>query len=500
MGRTGHILAMAGYALAAALAGVGLALAGAMAAGTAALIALVLLLGAALGHESVLRRRESARTQRRILLLKRALDRAEAETAATRDAVHRLFETAGSEGGEAVRAAIDRASAARADAADREPGADPAGPSGTDSELEAEIRVLHQLVEQLYADDAPAVLRGRGWGEAFEASPGSDDGPGDGTGADRREPRLDTGAREGAARGGPREAAGGTAPTLRVVGDDRHADDARDRDDGGPDTPEPPLDEARILEIVREGLRHDRVDLYLQPIVSLPQRKRRFFECYSRIRGDDGTVITPEQYLPAARRAGLVTAVDNMLLFRCVQLLRKARRQDPTLAFFCNVSANTLSDREFFRDFIAYMESHKDLAGGLILEMSQDDFDDQRAHMGEDLQRLAEMGYRFSIDGVTRLGVDLDALRALNVQYLKMEAGLILHTLEGGGQAATELRSLKQRLDSHDVDLIVERIETERTLIELLEFNIDFGQGYLFGEPRLNREQREAARRDEQEG
>ena len=47
------------------------------------------------------------------------------------------------------------------------------------------------------------------------------------------------------------------------------------------------LDDAAILDIVREAIDTDRVDLYLQPIVSLPQRKHRFYECFSRIRDRD---------------------------------------------------------------------------------------------------------------------------------------------------------------------------------------------------------------------
>ena len=66
--------------------------------------------------------------------------------------------------------------------------------------------------------------------------------------------------------------------------------------------------ETAVLDIVREALRQDRVELYLQPIVSLPQRKSRFFECFSRIRSTEGMIVAPEQYLDIARRTGLNAA------------------------------------------------------------------------------------------------------------------------------------------------------------------------------------------------
>ncbi len=76
------------------------------------------------------------------------------------------------------------------------------------------------------------------------------------------------------------------------------------------------LDDSFVVHIVREGIAKDRVDLVLQPIVSLPQRKRRFYEAYTRIRDDKGEVFRPEQYIAIAEREGLVTALDNLMLFR----------------------------------------------------------------------------------------------------------------------------------------------------------------------------------------
>jgi cyclic-di-GMP phosphodiesterase TipF (flagellum assembly factor) len=50
------------------------------------------------------------------------------------------------------------------------------------------------------------------------------------------------------------------------------------------------------------------------------------------------------------------------------------------------------------------------------------------------------------------------------------------------------IAALKQTMDDTGIDLIAEKIETEKMLVELLEHNIDFGQGYLFGEPRMSKD------------
>ncbi|MEE8084460.1 MAG: EAL domain-containing protein, partial [Alphaproteobacteria bacterium] len=268
------------------------------------------------------------------------------------------------------------------------------------------------------------------------------------------------------------------------------------------------LDEKEVLDIVREGLRKDRVDLYLQPIVSLPQRKTRFYECFSRIRAENGTVIRPDQYIDLAKGEGLMGAIDNMLLFRCVQLVRNAQTHSKNVGYFCNISANTLMDRKFFTDFVGFMAANEGLARNLIFEFSQTDLDTHREEIGEYAARLGQFGFNFSLDRVEDLTkLNLEILAALGFRYIKIDARKFLEMprekdqpamAEGAGEAELEpvleadtvvgidIALLKRTMDLHGIDLIVEKLEKEQNLVELLEYRIDFGQGYLFGEPRLS--------------
>ncbi|HYB10383.1 MAG TPA: EAL domain-containing protein [Alphaproteobacteria bacterium] len=243
------------------------------------------------------------------------------------------------------------------------------------------------------------------------------------------------------------------------------------------------LDESQILEFVREGLKADRVDLYLQPVVSLPQRKRRFYECYSRIRAEDGTVITPEQFLEIAAREGLIGAVDNMLLFRCVQLVRKARTRHREVGFFCNISPNNLNDRTFFTDFVEFMTQNAELAPHLFFEFGQADVNRFDAATLRQLGFLANYGFRFSLDRVSDLRLDLRTLRERGFNFVKLDTALVLKSIRGE-KPTLDLRALKGALDRTGLDLIVEKVENEQSLVELLDYQLDYAQGFLFGEPR----------------
>ena len=247
------------------------------------------------------------------------------------------------------------------------------------------------------------------------------------------------------------------------------------------------VDEEEVLTIIHDALANNRVDVYLQPVVSLPQRKALFYETYSRLRAADGTQIEPAEYLAIAERTGLIAAIDNNLLFRCVQLLRKTRRRNLKLGFFCNISPYTLRDTSFFPEFIDFMEQNLRLASHIIFEFSQADLASHDDPIVDNLNRLRDMGFRFSIDRLETLDIDIDNLIDRHVSFVKIDAGTLLGRL-GDAAGAAELDRMTEVLDRAGISFVVAKIEEESQLVELLDYGIDFGQGYLFGAPRLSRD------------
>lgn len=259
---------------------------------------------------------------------------------------------------------------------------------------------------------------------------------------------------------------------------------------GSASLPMPPiaydLAEDEILDALRDGLRENGVELALQPIVTLPQRKRRFFECFSRVRISDGRVLTPEQYLDLAERHGLVTAIDNMQLFRCIQILRRIRKSNAGVGFFLNISHHTLADRDFFREFISLMAQNAELAPAIVFEFSQRAMEMADDALLRDLDRLAQLGYRFSLDQVTHFDLNPAQLSRHHFRFMKIEAERLIAAARAGA-LGDDPEEFKRMLDSFAIDLVADHIESEPMLLELLDMHLDFGQGYLFGEPRIAR-------------
>lgn len=248
------------------------------------------------------------------------------------------------------------------------------------------------------------------------------------------------------------------------------------------------MGEGDLLETIRASLEENRVDLYLQPIVSLPQRKLRFYEALSRLRAEDGSVIMPAQYIKVAAPAGLMSVVDNLLLFRCVQIVRRLTLKSREIGVFCNISGDTLTDAEFFPQFLDYMQANRDLAGQIIFEFSQDAIL-KAGRVGEqNLARLAELGFALSMDHVETLALDFVRLKAMGFRHLKVRADMLTRGMNDAG-AAVAAEDFKKLLSRHGLNLIAERVEDEKTVVQLLDYTVDYAQGFLFGEPRAVREE-----------
>ncbi len=243
-----------------------------------------------------------------------------------------------------------------------------------------------------------------------------------------------------------------------------------------------------MLEIIRSSLEQNRVDLYLQPIVSLPQRKLRYYEALSRLRAEDGTVIMPAQYMEVAAGAGLMSIVDNLLLFRCVQVVRRLTQKNKEIGVFCNISAETLADAEFFPQFLDYMQANKDLAGQIVFEFHQEAVLRAGAGGEANLARLAALGFGLSMDHVTTLAVDFTKLRNIGFRHLKLRARMLTAGMSSAG-ATVAAEDFTRLLARHGLNLIAEHVEDEKTVVQLLDYAIDFAQGYLFGEPRAVRDE-----------
>ena len=235
-------------------------------------------------------------------------------------------------------------------------------------------------------------------------------------------------------------------------------------------------DDDAMLEIIREGIEQGRVDLYLQPTVTLPGRKVRYFEGLTRIRKGDGEIVMPGDYMPVAKRSALMPLIDNVLVVRAVQVLRRLGPDAPIEGVFANISMHSLLDPDYFPELIEFMEENAGLSDRLIFEISQAEMQGLNESEIGCLETLAALGFGYCLDNVVDLETGFDGLSDRNFRFAKVSAAQFLG---GPGRNAADL---KRRLDGAGIQLIIEKVEKESDVARLLDHGIELAQGHLFAE------------------
>ena len=243
------------------------------------------------------------------------------------------------------------------------------------------------------------------------------------------------------------------------------------------------MDAEAILNLIRGAVETDRLELYLQPIVTLPQRKARFYEAFSRLRLADGRVIEAKDFLAPARAAGLLPVIDQRVVQRCVQVVRRLAAKNREAGLFINISAETLRDGKVFPEILALLEAHRAIAASLVFELTQAEYRLLGPSEQINLTLLAERGFPVSLDRMEDLKVDPRVLSERGVRFIKVAGDLLLHR---GNESGSEVHpaDLAEFLARFGIDLVADRIENESLVVDLLDYDVRFGQGFLFSAPR----------------
>ncbi|MEO8317725.1 MAG: EAL domain-containing protein [Bradyrhizobium sp.] len=246
---------------------------------------------------------------------------------------------------------------------------------------------------------------------------------------------------------------------------------------------EPSRAQPQILASIKSAIEENRLDIYLQPMVTLPQRKVRFYEAVTRLRDENDEVLAADDFIAIAEAGGLIGRIDHMVMLRCVQVLRRLMVRNKEVGVFCNVSAATLGNPVNFAQCLDFLEANRALAPSFVLEFKQATFRNLGPIETEHLAALSQRGFRFSIDHVSDLRVEPRELADRGVRFIKVPAALLLDPKQNS-TSDIHPSDLSDLLGRFGIDLIAEKIEGERAVVDLLDFDVRFGQGFLFAPPR----------------
>ncbi len=238
-----------------------------------------------------------------------------------------------------------------------------------------------------------------------------------------------------------------------------------------------------IREKLYSAVEHENINAFLQPIVTLPQRKTVFYEIFGRLRINAGEYIGADHYLKIAQEENLSEKLDTLIFIECLNVFQDCyRRAQMNTPCFINIKPAILRHRDYMSLLLSVLKKHRNVACNIIFEMPFRDYLTLSFQETQVLSGLVALGCRFSADHLTHIPTDLSMLRAQHISFVKIPAPILV---EGGMRDNTYIAMLRQKsnMDSYGINIIAERIENEQTLVNLFDFDIAYGQGFLFGRP-----------------
>jgi diguanylate cyclase (GGDEF)-like protein/PAS domain S-box-containing protein len=236
----------------------------------------------------------------------------------------------------------------------------------------------------------------------------------------------------------------------------------------------------RIARAVEEG----RLELYAQRIVGISRAAgdQPFFEIMVRLRDEDGSLVPPNEFIPAAERYNVMVMVDRWVVSRAVELLEgciRANRRLPMLAV--NLSGTSLNDEDFLEYVLSRLGDER-VARALCFEITETAAVASLSKATFVMRELKARGCRFALDDFGSGVSSFVYLKTLPVDFLKIDG-------QFAANVATDIvdRSMVEAIAkigaAMRVATIAEKVESAEVLAVLKRIGIDYIQGFHLAEP-----------------
>lgn len=250
--------------------------------------------------------------------------------------------------------------------------------------------------------------------------------------------------------------------------------------DGVVTVPVPPIMAHSKLAALAEAITAGRLDVLLEPILGLADQRARHYEVSVRLRDKNGLVLDPPESVPELKESGLLPLLDCARINRSAQVARRLADRGKPGSLFSAFSGEALGHDQFLSDFTEAYVAREGLAEQLVLTFAQADVRGFAGRDWETLSEMRELGFRFSVQAVTDLDMDFEALKVAGFDFVKLDATVFLDGMPASGGVIPPA-DICRHLAQLGMTLIVGQIEDETHLARIFGFGVIYGQGQMFG-------------------
>jgi len=246
------------------------------------------------------------------------------------------------------------------------------------------------------------------------------------------------------------------------------------------------LKELRITEDIRRGLEFDEFIPVFQPILKFPERKVVGFEALIRWQHPDKGFLTPNYFIPAAERSGIIREMDTMMLREVCRVMPDFLKRLGANAndFFISVNLSGVDFETL--DVIQHVRAALVDTGVdprfINLEITESALIGDPDRAEQVLHGLKALGVSIALDDFGTGYSSLGYLHRFPIDTLKIDRSFVSQ-VQNAPRSLDIIRAIVGLAGNFKLDIVAEGIETEQDATTIIALGVGMGQGYLFGKP-----------------
>ena len=259
---------------------------------------------------------------------------------------------------------------------------------------------------------------------------------------------------------------------------------------GSPSSSPPPVPQRRLtdpardrLAAIAEALEHERLDVMLEPILGLGDRRAQHYVVSVRLWGDRKDIAASGDIGRVARGSGLLPLLDAVKVERAARVAWRMEDRGKPGSLFSTMSGESLVSDRFLNRFADTYRQGDTLGSRLVLSFTQGDLRMFSELQWSTLKDMADLGFRFSLEDITDLDFDFEALAAAGFAFVKLDAGVFMNGLPAAG-GVIPAGDVCRYVGKQGLALIVGGITDDAVATRLKSYGVELAQGPLFGQPR----------------
>jgi EAL domain-containing protein (putative c-di-GMP-specific phosphodiesterase class I) len=236
---------------------------------------------------------------------------------------------------------------------------------------------------------------------------------------------------------------------------------------------------------VRRAFANKEFRIYYQPIMNLLTSRLTGFEALLRWKKNDGSIVFPNDFIPALEETGLLIDVGHWtILEACRQIViwEKAYPQLLPLTISINVSSNQVTNPDFMNVVRSALQDTGIKPSQLIFEITESIFIVETDKVSQVLQELQGIGVQVYLDDFGTGYSSLGYLTNFKIDSIKIDR-VFINRIDAEDQHNGLLHTMLFMAKELNMDVVAEGIEREEQVVVLQKTGCKYGQGYFFNKP-----------------